>query len=252
MDGIYSDMYYVEDHINLKDKKIVLFFGGFPSPGGKNLATFFFAELGYLVIHPFFLGTFDSDGDFTPRSPENTLEKFIKVIKGKEILNAKTAKSVAISGVVEIAAAHSFGCHVLLNSSDILSTEIKLMVLFSPVIGFGKKYGSNANPFDQIDYVQRARPKTYRIPSKERWYDFFKAEIESELNNKIKNLGHFKSLFVVGEKDSNFEIDVISDLINSAKIESAKMYIVKDAKHGVESLLNKGTKKRILQTLESL
>ena len=57
-DEIYADTFYIDDSIELSKKPIAIYFGGLPTTGGKNMATYFFAKQGYLVVQPQYLGTF--------------------------------------------------------------------------------------------------------------------------------------------------------------------------------------------------
>lgn len=246
IDGIYADTFYVKDTIDISEKPIAVYFGGLPTTGGKNMATFFLAKQGYLVVQPQYLGTFDSEDVFSPDNLKVSIKKVITIFSKKNVFDIKKEVNIPISGNIKVFVGHSFGCNAILHSHTILRDEIDLLLFFSPVIGFGSNFGSFANPKEQIEYISRSRPYTYRL-SNEDWMHYFDKDLKGVNSplERLNKLNFCKTILFYGKLDANFDLEKIKSLVQESNNPLLNIHTVEGAGHGIESLLNNTTRKII-------
>lgn len=250
MDGISGEMYSASAN---GTKPICLYLSGLPGSTGRNAGTFFFANKGFAVLQPQYMGTYDSDGAFTPSNTFDSVRKLNEIVNRGVIVDVKNNREIEMASAISVVFAHSFGCYVALRTLGSLP-QVILTVLFAPTIGFGQRYGSFADPIVQIDYLKRGRPYTYRLGPRDEWQEHFQKDLTAKArDNRLIGKHNSQILAIVGGNDKNFDPRYISELIKEDGIKDgrrvADCLIVENGDHDIESLLTPSVERHIMNLL---
>ena len=140
--------------------------------------------------------------------------------------------------------AHSFGCYIAAKAARQIS-DIRVLGLFAPILGYASRnpdFGVREDGLKQLEYVIRARPHTYRFGPIFDWEKVFTGYdlvVDEKRKKPIERI-----LCVVGDKDDDFDFNVLNKNINEILKLSCgnyldlKFHIVKDAGHSKEDLVN--------------
>jgi len=197
--------------IGSNPSKIALALPGLPYvPGAQD----YFLELidcGYSVIQPQYIGTYDSTGTFSPDSAICTVRSTIDEL-AQGIYDARS-QNIMISGKLDLVVAHSFGTWTAVNSLHSFSTSTPI-VLLSPFFAMGRQktdMGITIDLSDQVNYIARALPLTFRLSSPNEWLSFFNdgdypPPMESMFANKL-------IICAVGSEDSAFNVEQMEEVL---------------------------------------
>ena len=222
-DGLCCDVFYS------KEKSVnacALFLYGFPATIGPNQLTEYLVEKGYTVLQPHYYGTYDSIGEFTPASAVTTVEAINRIIKKGEVINLKTEKTISIPNRITICIGYSFGAYVLKHSRGFFN-DLETILLFSPIMSNNENndtFWTSEDGLDNLNYVIRTRPFTYRIKNNESWLESYVKDPNIEPTSMIDSVKSV--LWVYGSKDD----EIIPSLIYEKYKVITQKYLGKSAK----------------------
>lgn len=132
-DKIISELYIP----NIPNGHSVIILSGLPSVLYKNNLTTQLVKDGFTVYHPFYSGTFDSEGAFFPENCEKNIATFVEMAKQNshtELYNNiqldTSSKKIHLIG-------SSFGSSIACAAST--NTDISSILLLSPVLSYNTK-----------------------------------------------------------------------------------------------------------------
>jgi len=247
--GLNCEVYIPKQ--NNKNRSAIFLYG-FPGSVGANITTDLLIKNGYTVFMPNYYGTYDSNGTHTPISALQTLTDLSNAISKGEFKDIKSQNHITIPINVELVAASSFGCFIALRSLNVFQ-DVNSLLLIAPAITFcnsGANFcGLLEDGIENIEYVIRSRPYTYRIGDRNDWLKLFSGQYDIPVSNTFHSLKNI--IGIVGDNDSTFDLQrlnakfksLIQKIINSdAQIQ---LETVSGGSHSAESLLT-------IQTIEKI
>lgn len=199
--------------------KTALFFDGMPYVPTITPMTEYLVDRGYGVIQPQYIGTFDSDGQFTPQSAVDTVFEVDRQLKDSPWYNYRNETEFRVSGEVDVAVAHSYGTNVLF-SALLRGFRPRIMILKSPFFLFGSNAGEAGQRGDFSGHVRQmigALPLTFRFGSNEEWFDYFVNKPQAHPDPETVLAGkRTKLLCVVGDKDGDIDPEISRAYIEKA------------------------------------
>lgn len=214
---------------------------GLPGRPDGTPAVRALVDMGFGVVQPQYLGTYDSEGPFDPRESWRTISVVSELMRNGE-LSVGGESSRAHVGTV----AHSFGTHVI-TRAILEGVEVgHRLVLFAPMLGFGRNVETSGI---RVDLRQHARdiahlmPYTYRLSDPNILRNFF-IDAAGDLPTGIANTTG-RVLLVAGSNDASLEASVAlkwaaeffkQNIPNMA----TRVVEVPGAEHGVDSVLDHG------------
>lgn len=219
----------------------VIYCNGFPGSTGSNELIEYLNAQRVCVIFPQYPGVYDSDGLFTVASASNSIVQVAKFVSEKRLTNIKNDRT--IDGIPRVTSifSHSFGS-VIANRACGLIEDLRSVVMLAPIISYQRvpvDYGVREDGLNQLDYVKRSRPYTYRFGSTDDWERLFSGESldlpEDRYYPKI-------ILGIVGKKDSEFDIPVLMECFQNIipfqhQTAECRLILVEDASHARQQML---------------
>jgi len=212
----------------------------FPIPG----ITEFLAER-FFLLQPHYLGTYDSEGEFDPRS-SNSIINFWMEKSGESCRDLASGRMVKIPDSWNVISSHSFGTYVLMSRVFSGSINANLLLFFAPMFSYGdkaKEFGIKLNLADHARFVESAFPLTFRVPHPNLLADFFAASPSLEVHGSNKVRRPIPVAFVLGEMDPMLDPVVAESRIrqfcedNRDVIELKEIIKVPTGGHAVDSLM---------------
>jgi hypothetical protein len=131
---------------------------------------------GFGVIQPQYIGTYDSDGFFTPQGCIETLLRFERLIATHDRLyDIRGERYFNIGPRVDVLSAHSFGTYSAVGAL-LRGLRPSLTILMSPMFEFGAKRAEVGLQLDvrkHVRHIANALPLTFRMKTVAEWEDFF-------------------------------------------------------------------------------
>lgn len=222
-----------------------LFLPGFPASMNANPVTRLLTSLGYCVFFPQYPGTYDSSGEYTPKSALSVAETIqSRISQTDEITNLKDNAPVKIPPRIEIVVGYSFGAFVAVRSLPSLPF-CKRLITISPAFTYGDcdiDMGFRESGDKFLDYIKRTRPMTYRLGEQQVWSEFYGGGMNIPAKHpKVETLFN---LTIFGSKDKSIDghllrRNLIPFLSNFAsKIESAECIENERGEHSVDTLIS--------------
>jgi len=239
--GLAGEVFLDPDRV---PETVALFCFGFPGNMGANATVQFLVSLGHAVVVHQYSGTYDSDGVFAPDSAISSVVELAQHVATGNFNEVKKGKRIPLGEhpTVKILAGHSFGCFLGGRAATRIRS-VETVLLLAPILGYGHSpvnYGVLEDGIAQLEYVQRARPHTYRFGDLDAWRLLFRGErnIWDNAGTPSKRL-----LAVVGQNDPDFDSHIIvsefpaiaRSVFGSASIPSIQS--VSEAGHGDSELL---------------
>lgn len=242
---IISELYISEK----PNGKTIVFLPGLPGILGKNETTKYLISKGFTVFQPYYSGSFDSGGIFSPTQCIKDVRDFITMAKKashKELYFGKTltvlTKDLVLFGT-------SFGSSIACLASD--NKDISKMVLFAPVLTYDKKRinscGDDGSSFSSrmvslLGLLKNGYKYTYRIKDFSAWRNFLLGK-DSASDPILYLKDHFrgKALILQGEYDSTLSTNVTAKLLEQFAPDSYNFVIVKDAGHSLSDFKGEDT-----------
>jgi len=224
--------------------KSASFFTGIPSRNTTSPVTRIMTQLGYGVIQPQYIGSYDSDGELLPENCVETIMKTCNYISPHHSINIQTAMPFQIRNNIEIAIGHCAGTCFLLEAI-LRGFSPKIAIFLSPMITFGQaRHDAGIKvQFDKyVDYITHAFPITHRMNS-DVWKHFFMSNDNFHTNPIKPTLSQKIKIFcITGKKDP--DLDAVYCQIFTERflykyndiLELEDFIIVNDGTHSEESL----------------
>lgn len=191
---------------------IVLASPGLPYVPGAQPYFTDLIDRGYLIVQPQYIGTYDSEGKFSPAGAIRTVRRAVEEIK-TGIYDTKSG-DLLVAGDIDVAIGHSFGSWVLLNSMANL-VSCSTIILLSPFLAMGKyqsEVGVSCDLSKQVSYISAALPYTFRLSSTVEWEEFF-GNGDFPLPSDF-GPGGGRIIFAAGMDDQAFDIDILKHKIS--------------------------------------
>jgi len=223
----------------------VLYLQGFPSFPKENDFTEFLEKKDISVLLPHYLGSWLSDGRFTPENCILTVEEsleFLKKGRARELYNFTTKKWSTKNIIL---AGHSFGGTIFFLALLKIKTPEKIF-LASPLIDLENQAKSaKEEKMDKtLNFARKVFKNGYRGIREKVWDDFFKNnffDFDKDFE-KIKN----KNFFIVhGDSDPVVSVEHTRRLVREMKKRKIKVcyFEIKGGGHKIEDLLTEKMKK---------
>lgn len=252
--GICCDVYYDKNRSN---GQCALFLYGFPATIGSNSLTDILVNKGYMVLHPHYYGTYDSSGDFSPDSAFLTVKNIVDIVHRSTVINLKTDKPINLPTNISVCIGYSFGAFVLRHTIQYLcgsNNHLKSILLVSPVMSNNPDnayWWVNEDGEEQLNYVCKTRPFTYRIKDRNRWEIDYVNDTSGSFYKGEDNIENV--LWLYGKDDS---IMIEEKLLNRYLPATKNCFSLKatvdivgvpEGEHGINSLITETTKAHILK-----
>lgn len=200
--------YFTDDHQCVEvfegphaDSPLALVLLGMPATIGESELSNFLNELGFTVLQPHYSGTYDSDGQFTPKTAISSIISCLGSIQLGEVLDVKSGQNRKIPRKITCLIGYSFGAHIAFHV--IPEVTPKTLLLISPAISYGSDdTGFKSEGVSFYGYMQKSRPKTYRMGPISDWHSLFSAQLNTF--PKATNLS-LKIVTVVGAGDPSID-----------------------------------------------
>lgn len=160
--------------------KAIVLCGGMPGLSSKMGVMQFFAQRGFWVFNPRYRGTWESEGEFLAKSPEEDIRDVIEGIT-KGFTDVRTGERFAFAPSSVVLIGSSFGGPAAL----LLSTHplVKKVIAVAPVVDWTAP--SETEPMDWLgNYVKDAFGAAYRF-SQERWDALSRGELYQPVNAAV-------------------------------------------------------------------
>lgn len=252
-DGLCCDVFYDKRKNN---DECALFLYGFPATVGSNKLTDVLVEMGYTVLQPHYLGTYDSKGDFTPQSAFDTVKKIETVVNKSLVKNLKNNTMYKLPNRISVCIGYSFGAYVMRHTITYLK-NVKNLILVSPVMSNNISNSLcwvNEDGLTHLNYVLRTRPFTYRITNKGDWMDKYVNDVvfENIPSDKVETV-----LWLYGRNDPAMdEVKLKESYIMAtrnclATNAQVMIYPVDEGDHSINSLITEQSQNIIYSILQT-
>lgn len=239
--GLAGDVFYDPNNV---PASVAVYLPGFPSFIGPAPVTPLITKSRLLALQPHCLGSYDSDGLFSPTELKNTARAVQSIVASGRVKNAATNALFGIPQRLEVCIGHSFGCFTALRFADCF-TDLRVLVLFAPAVHYGHSpidFGLLENGPEHFSGVRRAWPKTYRIAAESEWREITEGKDPLPKGAQHPSLEHV--IGVVGAKDKYFDIPALrasfKQLVHAYVGEKAsvELVVVPNAGHPLDELVN--------------
>jgi len=217
---------------------------GFPSFPKEDKFTQFCQRAGFNVFIPHYLGSWLSDGVFTPKNCLKTVEmavSFIKRGKATELYNYETKKwrkeNIILCG-------SSFGGFMALKYCSL--GKIKKCALFAPLIDLEKQgvVAGEEKMEHTLRFARNVFKNAFRGIEKKGWEKFFSGSLpEAKIDfSKLK-----RKLFFIchGTVDPTVDIKHTREFVKSLKRKNVSYFEIKNANHKIWDYLTEETLEKL-------
>lgn len=175
---------------------------GLPGWPGENPTIRLMIELGFTVIVPQYLGSYESDGHFTPKNCLRTALTAMALLKRKQVRERRFGQIVRLNCRRVVLVGSSFGSSIALLAAANAQTDA--LVLFAPVFFYGlmRISGVRENLSGVLKFLQRERCRSYRISNINQWQQFFNGREPSlDLKQRLEKFEGQRLYIIRGDRD---------------------------------------------------
>lgn len=213
---------------------LVIFFNGLPISLSFIEFSKIINNLGGIFVHPYYPGSWFSDGDFNLNSTIESVNEWLEFLKTKIFYDEYCGKRYYLNYNYIFIVGLSFGTYPILRANSFNINIPYQIILINPVISF---FQQNKNRIfkKSIDLLRKNIFTLYRniyrasSKSQEEWFKLFDGILDSNL--KINILPNTE--IHIGEID---KLVSIKDL-KRMKVPEEKIHIIPKAAHGGDSLI---------------
>ncbi|MCX6780495.1 MAG: hypothetical protein NT003_00020 [Candidatus Magasanikbacteria bacterium] len=237
----------------------VIILPGLPSYIGKNLITKTLCDAGFHVFQPFYSGSFDSKGSFTPQNCINDVNSLISRIKSGVFTELRYKHKIYIRIERIVVCGISFGASIATLISN--NSAISGLILISPILTYNQKiiesHSKNTSSFFQemkgmTSYLKRAYPRSYNIIKPKYLDDFLFGRCLDPLTFLSEN-SHVPILILSSKNDAIIPGVLIKNIIdNNLRKIGTRMKIKKGSGHGLSSFSSKSDVTDIINFIKKL
>lgn len=220
---------------------------GLPYETTQEPITKILTDHGYGVIQPQYMGSYDSDGQFSPQGCVQTLFKLEDILKtSSELYDIRGERVFRIGNSIDLIAAHSFGTYVAM-AAILRGLQVPTAIMLSPMFEFGAKRDAVGLKVDMEKHVRHfstALPLTLRLQSVDVWHNFFvtdeKYHPEPDMTACTRQT---RLLAVCGDSDPSLNVSASKTYVKNFALTYPKCLsmfgyeIVRGGTHSVSSLL---------------
>jgi len=211
--NIIAESYYLENN----NGKIIVFCQGIPGSSSYMEMAKKYVEAGFIFIHPKYLGSWESYGDFNIETCKKTIVDFVNGLKS---MNMKTIfnedfevpfKEIFLLG-------HSFGGSVALCSGAEL--DVDGIIALAPVIDYkvqGKEKYEEEEMVGLYDFIQAGFENIYRNINKNEWDNFCINGSNLNANDYFIQLKSKKILLIHGVQDTSINYNRSKEFFSKLK-----------------------------------
>lgn len=219
--NIISEVYLPEKHSG----KTVIFLSGLPSFLGKNEITKQLTAKGAAVFQPFYSGSFDSGGIFSPEQCIKDAKEFVAMAEKNKYTElyynsqiCTKTREIILMGTSFGSSIAALGCHL---------PKISKVVLLSPVLTYNQKtinavgidFDFKKQMLALVNLLKDGYPYTYRIKD---WAKLKKFLIgENPEMDPISHLAKYSKkpiMMIHGQKDTSVPLELSKILLTKNKM----------------------------------
>lgn len=252
--NIISELYIPQK----QNGKVIIFLPGLPSFLGKNDVTKNLVNTEYVVFQPYYSGSFDSLGDFSPQNCIKDIDIFIKMASQKKHKELYFDKELTINTREIILFGTSYGSSIAVFGCN--DNRVSKIVLFSPVLTYEQEkinnLGVNLDFEAQMEalnnLLRRGYPNTYRIKDKS---SMRKSLLGSDKDfNPIDYLATKidKPVFILHGENDSIPFELSKRLLEDANVNDnlCELVVIKNAGHSISYFSEDKTIKKLLKFLK--
>lgn len=198
-EGIIAESYYLENN----NGKVIILCSGIPGTSSYIEIAEKYVKEGFIFIHPKYLGSWESYGDFSIENCKKTIIDFVNALKNKKVKTIFN-KNFDI-GIREIfLLGHSFGGSVALCSGADL--DIDGIIALAPVIDY-RVQGKEDYEEEKMDwlynFITSGFENVYRNFNKSNWEEFCFSGLILNANDYLESLKKKRILLIHGKEDKS-------------------------------------------------
>lgn len=213
---------------------LVIFFNGLPLSLSFVEFSKIINNLGGIFVHPYYPGSWFSDGDFTLNSTIESVKDWIEFVQTKTFRDQYFGKKYHLHYNYISLVGLSFGTYPILRTNITEIENLHQLILINPVLSFSIQNKNQLfkksihllkkNIFTLYKNIYRASSK-----SQEEWLKLFNGTLDLGIKINFTAMAEF----YIGELD---QLVSIQDL-KRMKIPEQKIHMISRAKHGGDSLI---------------
>ena len=244
VDGLAGDIYFEP---NIEPTAASMFLFGFPAFIGPNPMTHKVVSAGYLSFQPHYLGTYDSDGQFSPKTLMETCKISQRCFDTGRVYLPAEETDYLLPAKLSILVGHSFGCFAAIRGVQMLP-NVKLLILMAPAVHYRRNnpdYGLKEDGIAHFESVRRAWPRTYRMAALNDWIQVL--EGRDPLPSNKSHLSLQEVHCIIGANDKYFDMNMVKKNIEKvvrAYVGSNARFILTilpDCGHYIDELVNQSS-----------
>lgn len=256
INGLASLVYW-EDEVGFDQTALVV--PGLPYETSESPFVQLLAPASFGVIQPQYMGTFDSEGEFSPESAVETLLRFQDVLRNNsELYDLRAERSFRVGNQINVLVAHSFGTYAAIGAI-LQGLRTPIAIMCSPMFEFGSRcqdVGIKVDMERHVRHISNALPLTFRLKSQEVWHDFFTTREKFHPEREEVTCPHrTKLLIIAGDSDPSLDVKRSQQYVKgfishySHCLELADYLVVNGGNHDLLSLLNSNVVKAVKRVL---
>ncbi len=200
MGDIISESYYKKDNNGL----VIIFCMGIPSKSNFEELAKKYVDEGFVFIHPKYIGSWESYGDFSIKSCKETISSIVQGIRNKNLLSVFGEK-IDLNVKKIFLLGHSFGGSVALTTGADL--DIDGIIAQSPITDYRlhakQKEYAEEDLLQLYDFLRLGFENVYRNLKKGDWDNFCENGDEINPADYIDKLKAKDVLILHGKKDKS-------------------------------------------------
>ncbi len=237
--NIISELYLPEEH----NGKTVIFLSGLPSFLGKNEITRQLINSGVTIFQPFYSGSFDSGGIFSPQQCIKDVKEFIVMAEKNKYTELYYNRQIFTKTREIILIGTSFGSSIATLSCHL--PKISKVILLSPVLtydqktvnGLGVDFDFKKQMLALVNLLRNGYPYTYRIKN---WVELKKfltgKDPKMDPINHLAKHSKKATLVIHGQKDTSVPSELSKILLTKNKaIKSLNFLAPENTSHGIST-----------------
>jgi len=194
---IIAESYYLENN----NGKAIIFCSGIPGSSSYSEIAEKYVNEGFIFIHPKYLGSWESYGNFSIEGCKKTIVNFVDALKNKEVKTIFNENfDLEIKGFYLLG--HSFGGSVALCAGTELG--INGIIALAPVIDY-RVQGKGEYEEEKMDwlytFIIAGFENVYRNFDKTEWEKFCSGGSILNVNDYLEKLKTKRILLIHGKED---------------------------------------------------
>lgn len=200
----------------------IVFLPGLPSKPGANKVTEHLFNNGYTIFQPFYSGSFDSSGDFTPTNCIKDVKTFLTMAKQKQFREFYYDKLIKTETKQIVLIGTSFGTSIAIAANP---KNIYKMILLSPILVYDQdiinkldiKFDFLSQMIGLLSLLKNTFPFSYRIRNFNVWTKFlFKDSVKGSAYHNLNKIS-VPTLLVHGNKDKSLPYQLTETVLAQTK-----------------------------------